>query len=35
MIAQAGCEVTVLHPGKLGLIYGPMKKTDKEDSFLA
>jgi transposase len=32
MIAQAGCEVVVLHPGKLALIYGSMKKTDKEDS---
>jgi transposase len=29
---RAGCEVVVLNPGKLPLIYGSMKKTDKEDS---
>jgi transposase len=29
---QVGCEVVVLNPGKLALIYGSMKKTDKEDS---
>jgi transposase len=28
----AGCEVVVLNAGKLALIYGSMKKTDKEDS---
>ncbi|MDR2159763.1 MAG: hypothetical protein LBP23_06825, partial [Treponema sp.] len=30
--ARAGREVVVLNPGKLALIYGSMKKTDKEDS---
>jgi transposase len=32
IVAQVGCEVVVLNPGKLALIYGSMKKTDKEDS---
>jgi transposase len=32
MKEQAGCEVVVLNSGKLALIYGSMKKTDKEDS---
>jgi hypothetical protein len=32
MIVRVGCEVVILHPGKLALIYGRMKKTDKEDS---
>jgi transposase len=32
ILAQVGCEVVVLNPGKLALIYGSMKKTDKEDS---
>jgi transposase len=32
MIVRVGCEVVILHPGKLALIYGSMKKTDKEDS---
>ncbi|MHC6204789.1 IS110 family RNA-guided transposase [Breznakiellaceae bacterium SP9] len=27
-----GCEVVILNPGKLALIYGSMKKTDKEDA---
>jgi transposase len=30
--ARVGCEVTVLNASKLALIYGSMKKTDKEDS---
>jgi transposase len=30
--SRVGCEVVVLNPGKLALIYGSMKKTDKEDS---
>jgi transposase len=30
--AQVGCEVAILNPGKLALIYGSMKKTDKEDA---
>lgn len=30
--AQVGCEVVVLNSSKLPLIYGSMKKTDKEDS---
>jgi transposase len=30
--ARAGCEVVILNSGKLALIYGSMKKTDKEDS---
>jgi transposase len=29
---RVGSEVVVLNPGKLALIYGSMKKTDKEDS---
>jgi transposase len=32
MKAAAGCEVTVLNPGNLAVIYASMKKTDKEDS---
>ena len=32
IIAQVGCEVVVLNASKLALIYGSMKKTDKEDS---
>jgi transposase len=32
MTAQVGCEVVVLNASKLALIYGSMKKTDKEDS---
>jgi transposase len=32
IIRQVGCEVVVLNAGKLALIYGSMKKTDKEDS---
>jgi len=32
IIEQVGCEVVVLNAGKLALIYGSMKKTDKEDS---
>jgi transposase len=32
ILAQVGCEVVVLNAGKLALIYGSMKKTDKEDS---
>ncbi|GMO38325.1 MAG: IS110 family transposase [Termitinemataceae bacterium] len=31
IIQQVGCEVVVLNPSKLALIYGSMKKTDKED----
>ncbi|MHC6203663.1 hypothetical protein ACYULU_10775 [Breznakiellaceae bacterium SP9] len=27
-----GCEAVILNPGKLALIYGSMKKTDKEDA---
>jgi len=30
--ASVGCQVYVLNPGSLALIYGSMKKTDKEDS---
>ena len=30
--AAVGCRVYVLNPGSLALIYGSMKKTDKEDS---
>jgi len=30
--ASVGCRVYVLNPGNLALIYGSMKKTDKEDS---
>jgi transposase len=32
IIKQVGCEVVVLNAGKLALIYGSMKKTDKEDA---
>jgi transposase len=32
IITQVGCEVVVLNVGKLALIYGSMKKTDKEDA---
>ncbi|MDR1286526.1 MAG: transposase, partial [Treponema sp.] len=32
IIEQVGCEVVVLNAGKLALIYGSMKKTDKEDA---
>jgi transposase len=32
IIDQAGCEVVVLNAGKLAMIYGSMKKTDKEDA---
>jgi transposase len=32
IVEQVGCEVVVLNAGKLALIYGSMKKTDKEDS---
>jgi transposase len=32
MKSAAGCEVTVLNPGNLAVIYASMKKTDKEDS---
>jgi transposase len=32
IIARVGCDVAVLNPGKLALIYGSMKKTDKEDA---
>jgi transposase len=32
IIAQVGCEVAILNAGKLALIYGSMKKTDKEDA---
>jgi transposase len=32
IIEQAGCEVVVLNAGKLAMIYGSMKKTDKEDA---
>jgi transposase len=32
ILEQAGCEVVVLNAGKLALIYGSMKKTDKEDA---
>jgi transposase len=32
IIERAGCEVAVLNAGKLALIYGSMKKTDKEDA---
>jgi len=30
--AAVGCQVYVLNPPRLALIYGSMKKTDKEDS---
>jgi transposase len=30
--AAVGCEVRVLNPSQLALIYGSMKKTDKEDA---
>jgi len=30
--AAAGCEIRVLNPSHLALIYGSMKKTDKEDA---
>jgi hypothetical protein len=30
--AAAGCRVSVLNAGRLALIYGSMKKTDKEDA---
>ena len=32
LIAAVGCEVRVLNPSNLALIYGSMKKTDKEDA---
>lgn len=32
LIAAVGCEVRVLNPSHLALIYGTMKKTDKEDA---
>jgi transposase len=32
IIERVGCEVVVLNAGKLALIYGSMKKTDKEDA---
>jgi transposase len=32
IIGRVGCEVVVLNAGKLALIYGSMKKTDKEDA---
>jgi transposase len=32
IIAAVGCEVRVLNPSNLALIYGSMKKTDKEDA---
>jgi transposase len=32
MIVRVGCEVVIPHPGKPALIYGSMKKRDKEDS---
>jgi hypothetical protein len=32
MIDQVRCEVVILHPGKLALLYGSMKKRDKEDA---
>ncbi|MFP3040988.1 IS110 family transposase [Treponema primitia] len=32
ILAQVGCEVVVLNASRLALIYGSMKKTDKEDS---
>ncbi|GMO36906.1 MAG: hypothetical protein Ta2F_12960 [Termitinemataceae bacterium] len=32
IIQQVGCEVVVLNPSKLALIYGSMKKTGKEDA---
>jgi transposase len=32
LIAAVGCEVRVLNPSHLPLIYGSMKKTDKEDA---
>ena len=32
IIATAGCKVYVLNTNKLALIYGSMKKTDKEDA---
>ncbi|GHV75127.1 IS110 family transposase [Spirochaetia bacterium] len=32
LIAAVGCEVRVLNPSNLALIYGTMKKTDKEDA---
>jgi transposase len=32
IMEQVGCEVVVLNAGKLALIYGSMKKTDKEDA---
>ncbi|MDR0642090.1 MAG: IS110 family transposase [Treponema sp.] len=32
IMERVGCEVAVLNAGKLALIYGSMKKTDKEDA---
>jgi transposase len=32
IIERAGCGVAILNAGKLALIYGSMKKTDKEDA---
>jgi transposase len=32
IMERVGCEVVVLNAGKLALIYGLMKKTDKEDA---
>jgi transposase len=32
IMAAVGCEVKVLNPSHLALIYGTMKKTDKEDA---
>jgi transposase len=32
IIKQVGCEVAVLNAGTLAMIYGSMKKTDKEDA---
>jgi len=32
IIERVGCEVVVLNPGKLAVIYSSMKKTDKEDA---
>jgi hypothetical protein len=34
IIAQVGCEVAILNAGKLALIYGSMKKTDKSATTL-
>ncbi|MDR2740499.1 MAG: IS110 family transposase [Treponema sp.] len=32
IIERVGCDVVILNAGKLALIYGSMKKTDKEDA---